>query len=124
MRQLPLKYSKIIPFPGFYAITWFGKIYRRPSYKDTPISKTTMNHEGIHVCQAEDFCKGFFGYILFYILYGIEYFIKIIISVFLNTKAYYSISFEQEAYENQNRYFYQDTRVKFAWKKYIFKMVK
>lgn len=72
MKDLKLKYSRIIPFIGFYAITLFGTIIRRMKYKDTPISKTVLNHEGIHVCQAEDFCKGFFGYIIFYLLYFIE----------------------------------------------------
>ena len=123
MKLLNLKYSKIIPFDGFYAITIFGTIIRRIKYKDTPVSMTTMNHEGIHVCQAEDFLPGFFGYIIFYLLYFIEWLIKLIISIFVGNNAYYSISFEQEAYLNQDNFDYQDTRQRFAWTKYIFKII-
>ena len=42
------------------------------------------------------------GYIPFYILYLIEWFIKLIINKLDNNKAYKSISFEREAYNNQN----------------------
>ena len=81
MKLLNLKYSKIIPFDGFYAISLFGSLIRREKYKDTPVSMQTMNHEGIHVCQAEDFVPKklrdykFFlilGFIVFYLLYFIE----------------------------------------------------
>jgi len=133
MKLLNLKYSKIIPFDGFYAITIFGTIIRRIKYKDTPISMTTMNHEGIHVCQAEDFVPEklrkykFFliiGFIIFYLLYFIEWLIKLFVSIFVRCNAYYSISFEQEAYNNQLDYDYQDHRKRFAWTKYIFKLWK
>ena len=125
MKELKLKYSKIIPFSGFYAITLFGTVIRREKWKDVPLDKRTYNHEGIHVCQAEDFCKGFFGYICFYLLYFLEWFFKGIISLFtaFKIRAYYSISFEQEAYNNQNNLLYQDNRKKWAWTKYIFKLV-
>lgn len=131
MKIFKLKYSKIIPLDGFYAITVFGYLIRRTKYKDTPIPPTTMNHEGIHACQAGDFLPdflsgfflGFLGYIIFYLLYFIEWLIKLFISIFTGNNAYYSISFEQEAYLNQDNLNYQDTRKRFAWIKYIFKMV-
>lgn len=133
MKLLNLKYSKIIPFDGFYAITIFGTIIRRIKYKDTPVSMTTMNYEGIHVCQAEDFVPEklrkykFFmiiGFIIFYLLYFIEWLIKLFVSIFVRCNAYYSIGFEQEAYNNQLDYGYQDHRKRFAWTKYIFKLWK
>lgn len=124
MKNLKLIYNKYIPFVGFYAMMFFGNLLRRDTYKNNSVPDITMNHEGIHVCQAEDFCKGFFGYIIFYILYFIEYCIKIIISVFIKADPYYSISFEQEAYNNQTNLDYQDVRKRFAWTKYIFKFVK
>lgn len=111
----------------------FGTIIRRIKYKDTPVSMTTMNHEGIHVCQAEDFVPEklrkykFFmiiGFIIFYLLYFIEWLIKLFVSIFVICNAYYSISFEQEAYNNQLDYDYQDHRKRFAWTKYIFKLWK
>lgn len=94
---------------------------------------TTMNHEGIHVCQAEDLVPEnlrkykFFmiiGFIIFYLLYFIEWLIKLFVSIFVRCDAYYSISFEQEAYNNQLDYDYQDHRKRFTWTKYIFKLWK
>lgn len=131
MKILNLKYSKIIPFDGFYAISLFGNLVRRIQYKDTPVSIKTMNHEGIHVCQAEDFVPKalrkykFFmilGFIVFYLLYFIEWLIKLIISIFVTCNAYHSISFEQEAYLNENNIDYQDNRKRWAWAKYVFKL--
>lgn len=124
MKELKLKYSRIIPFSGYYAMAFFGYLIRRIKYKDTPVPITVQNHEGIHVCQAEDFCKGFFGYIAFYLLYFLEWLIKLPVALFTGSRAYYSISFEQEAYTFQNDYSYQDKRKRWAWTKYIFKMVK
>lgn len=123
MKELKLKYSKIIPFNGFYAMSLFGYLFRRDFYKDTPVSKTTYNHEGLHICQAEDFCKGFFGYIIFYIWYILEWIIKIPFCVLLGKRAYFSISFEQEAYNFEDDFEYQDKRKRFAWMKYIFKLI-
>ena len=36
-------------------MTVFGTIFRREELCRRPISQTTINHEGIHVCQSEDF---------------------------------------------------------------------
>lgn len=125
MKQLKLKYSSIIPFPGFYAITLFGCIFRNWKYATSPIPAYIVNHECIHACEAEDFCKGFIGYCIFYILYFIEWILKCIISLctLFKVRAYRSISFEQEAYINEKDLKYQDNRKRFAWTKYIFKLV-
>lgn len=80
MRKMPLIYSHIIPFKGFYAMNLFGYIVRRIKYKGDPVGITTENHEGIHTCQAEDFIqnkdnkswKQILGYIIFYIVYILE----------------------------------------------------
>ena len=124
-KEVKLAYSKVIPFRGFYAITLFGTVIRREKYRNYPLDPVTYNHEGIHICQAEDLCKGFFGYILFYLLYILEWLFKCIISLFtlFKVRAYMSISFEQEAYNNEKDMLYQDKRKKFAWAKYIFKLV-
>jgi hypothetical protein len=86
------------------------------------------------LCQMEDFVpnknnkkwKTILGGCVFYILYFIEWLIKLLIAGFTfgKVKAYHSISFEQEAYNNQYDYSYQETRKRFAWTKYIFKLVK
>lgn len=119
--QLQLKYSKIIPLNGFYAITIFNKLYRREKYKNKPISKITYNHESIHLQQELDFVFGceklyILGGCIFYILYFIEWLIKAIISLFtgFKIKAYYSISFEQEAYKNQKDLNYLKIRKRFS----------
>lgn len=130
MKTLKLKYSKWLPFKGFYAITLFGNCVRREKYRNKPLGKYTNNHELIHVYQAydfinSDFLNNVFGYIIFYILYGLEWFFKAIISLFtlFKVQAYKSISFEQEAYNNERNLNYLYNRKRFSWKQYIFKLV-
>lgn len=128
--QLQLKYSKIIPPSGFYAITIFNKLYRREKYKNKPISEVVYNHESIHLQQELDFVFGceklyILGGCIFYILYFIEWLIKAILSLFTlgKTKAYRSISFEIESYANQKDLDYLKTRKRFNWIKNIFKVI-
>lgn len=129
--DIKLKYSKIIPFPGFYACTIFNCIFRHPRYKDRSLSKITYNHEMIHVEQQLDFVGGneklyILGGIVFYIWYFIEWLIKLLISFFTfgKVKAYQSISFEQEAYYNDQNLGYITYRKRFHWLKKVFKVVK
>lgn len=129
--DIKLKYSRIIPFKGFYACTIFNCIFRHPKYKNRKLSKTTYNHEMIHVEQQLDFVGGneklyILGGVVFYMAYFIEWLIKLIISGFTlgKVKAYKSISFEQEAYQNEKDFKYRDNRKRFNWLKYIFKVVK
>lgn len=129
--DIKLKYSKIIPLPGFYACTIFNCIFRHPKYKNRALSKVTYNHEMIHVEQQLDFVRGneklyILGGIIFYIWYFIEWLIKLLISGFTlgKVKAYRSISFEQEAYENDHTLKYRTYRKRFHWLKYVFKVIK
>lgn len=129
--DIKLKYSKIIPFPGFYACTIFNCIFRHPKYKNRKLSKTTYNHEMVHVEQQLDFVGGneklyILGGIVFYMAYFIEWLIKLIISAFTlgKVKAYRSISFEQEAYQNEKDLKYRGNRKRFCWLKYMFKLMK
>lgn len=70
---MQIKYSKIIPFPGFYAINLFGTFFIREEYKNQHVSKYTLNHESIHTEQMKDFCKLLpIGGAIFYILYILE----------------------------------------------------
>ena len=123
MKELKIKYSKIIPFPGYYAITLFDYMFVRAEYKGLPVGWRTMNHEKIHQRQSRDFGLGFFGYFLFYPLYLLEWVLKLPWVLF-GYKPYYSISFEQEAHYRDCDLTYIDKRKRFAWAKYIFKMVK
>lgn len=129
--DIKLKYSKIIPLPGFYACTIFNCIFRHPRYKNRELSEVTYNHEMIHVEQQLDFVGGneklyVLGGIIFYIWYFIEWLIKLLISGFTlgKVKAYRSISFEQEAYENDQTLKYRTYRKRFHWLKYVFKVIK
>ena len=124
-------YNKVIPFPGFFAINLFGAMFIREEYKHQPISQKTFDHEGTHTEQMLDFVWGckklqILGGCIFYVLYFIEWLIKLIISGFTlgKVKAYCSISFECEAYDNDRNHKYLETRKRFAWIKYIFKLKK
>ena len=127
--ELKLKYSKWLSFGNYYAITIFNNLIRRDKYKNRPISKITYNHESIHLQQELDFVFGceklyVLGGCIFYILYFLEWLVKLIISIFTlgKVKAYRSISFEQEAYDNQNNLNYLKNRKRFNWIKYILKV--
>ena len=124
-------YNKFIPFPVFFAINLFGVMFIREEYRNRIISQSTFDHEGTHTEQMLDFVGGYkklqiLGGCIFYVLYFIEWLIKLIISGFTlgKVKAYYSISFECEAYDNDRNHDYLKTRKRFAWTKYIFKLKK
>lgn len=107
---MTIKYSKIIPFKGFYAINLFGTYFIRDEYKGEKIPKSTLNHEAIHTEQMKEL-----GYIFFYILYFLEWLVRL----FINGRwAYYKLSFEREAYENEKNYKYLNRRKPYSWFKY------
>jgi len=76
--------------------------------------KKTINHETIHFQQQLELLV-----IPFYILYITEYFIKFFI-YFSIKKAYYNISFEREAFNNDTNFEYLQTRKRYNWIKLIF----
>jgi hypothetical protein len=75
--------------------------------------KFIINHESIHWKQQMEM-----GILLFYIWYGLEWFIKLFI---YGKRAYYHLSFEIEAYYNEDNLDYLKTRKHYAWIKYILK---
>tara|TARA_B110000259_G_scaffold186215_1_gene236909 strand:+ start:2229 stop:2603 length:375 start_codon:yes stop_codon:yes gene_type:complete len=72
-----------------------------------------INHESIHIKQQEELLI-----IPFYVLYILEWFIKLF---FYGKKAYYNISFEREAYNNERDLEYLNNRKKYNWIKLIFR---
>ena len=56
---------------------------------------------------------------LFYEIYGLEFIIKLPMCHYDSTLAYLSISFEQEAYQNQGNPRWLDTRPAFYWRHFI-----
>ena len=95
---------------GIVAITLapFG-IYMKEKYLT---NTRTINHEKIHWKQQMEMLI-----IFFYLWYLFEWFIKL----FTTSDAYRSLSFEREAYDNDDNFDYLKERKHFAWIKRIFK---
>ena len=92
--------NKLIPFKGIKAITIWPFIFIR---KGCSFNEIDLNHESIHGRQQLELLI-----IPFYIIYLIE-------QIF---KGYRNISFEKEAYNNDNNLDYLKTRKLFAmWRK-------
>lgn len=91
--------NNIIPVDGYKAITIYPFVF----YKGDKPSSETINHENIHGEQQKELLL-----IGFYIIYLIEYLLK----------GYYNISFEKEAYSNENNNNYLENRKIFGmWRK-------
>lgn len=99
--------NKIIPFPGYKAINLFGILFVRAGAK---ISEQDLNHESIHTVQMKEML-----YIFFYIWYIVEW----VIRLFKKGNAYRNISFEQEAYNNEDNLEYLNNRKHYEWFKYL-----
>lgn len=104
-------YNNFIPFKGFSAINLFGVIFAR---KNTVITFRIQNHEAIHTAQMKELL-----YVGFYLLYILEWIIRLIRFRFNNSKAYHAISFEQEAYHNMYHPDYLKSRKRFSFIKYF-----
>ena len=100
-------YNKIIPFRGFRAINLFGVLFVR---KGCEFSERVFNHEKIHTAQMKEML-----YIGFYIWYAFEWVVKL----FGRCNAYRNISFEKEAYDNEENFSYLNDRRRFAWFRYL-----
>ena len=87
--------------------------YRDGNEYSVKQGKKILNHETIHFQQALEL-----GVILFYILYVLEWVIKL---PFYGGKAYYNISFEREAYDNDDDLTYLGVRKRYNWVKRILK---
>lgn len=107
------------------AISWFMKIggislfpfvILREKYQNgdkfwVERGKRTINHESIHFQQQLELLI-----IPFYIIYLLEWFFKLFI---YGGEAYYNISFEREAYNNDENFDYLNTRKRYNWIKLI-----
>lgn len=105
-------YNNIIPFKGFKAINLFGILFARKDVCEKyPMRKEDINHEEIHTAQMKEML-----YVFFYIWYFIEWVLKLFK---YGSYAYNNISFEREAYKNQNNLSFLSSRQKFNWFKYL-----
>ena len=108
-------YNKLIPFKGFYAISFFGLLFVRDEKGEKkPVSKATVNHETIHYYQQKEML-----FIFFFLWYFIEWAVKLFKYGVKDNKAYYNLSFEREAYINEHNQNYLATRKPFSWWKYL-----
>ena len=104
--------NKFIPFPGYKCINLFGILFVRENAK---LAEETITHESIHTSQMKEML-----YIFFYLWYGIEFLIRWAGTWFSDwNKSYRGISFEREAYNNEDNPDYLKTRKHYAWLKYI-----
>jgi len=103
--------SKFCVPKGFSGITVFPFVF--VCEKQLTHSSTFVNHEKIHIKQQAELLVFFF-----FIWYGLEFLIRWI--QFKNKKtAYRNISFEREAYANENTANYLSTRKLFSFFKYL-----
>lgn len=125
--------SKFIPFQGYKAINLFGALFVRGNAK---IDDVTLNHEAIHSAQIKEvmlasipaavllwiisniWLAGLFVLASYYLWYVVEWAIH-----FIRLKdahlAYRRISFEREAYVNEDDPEYLKRRAVFAFLKYL-----
>lgn len=100
--------NRFIPFPNFRAINLFGVLFVRGA---RPLTKVILNHESIHTAQWKELW--YIGFLLWYV---IEWLIRL-----PRGNAYRNISFEREAYTNDDNLTYLETRKRFSFLKYILK---
>lgn len=107
---------KLLP-DGFEAITLFGHVFDihkkedLRSFLNTNSGKFMVNHERIHIIQAESFKLRYFTFYIVYVWYWVVNLFKYGAK---NNIAYYNIPFEREAYDNECNFDYKSTR----WKDY------
>lgn len=96
-----LVFKYLIP-KGFRGLTFYPFVFLAD--KDDKLNEVFINHEKIHIRQQMELLI-----VPFYLWYFIEYLIRLL--QFRNRKkAYYSISFEKEAYANEKDLEYLKSR--------------
>ncbi|WP_264549067.1 hypothetical protein [Flavobacterium sp. N2820] len=96
-----LVFKYLIP-KGFRGLTFYPFVFLAD--KDDRLNEVFINHEKIHIRQQLELLI-----VPFYLWYFIEYLIRLL--QFRNRKkAYYSISFEKEAYANEKDLEYLKSR--------------
>ena len=131
-------YNNIIPFKGSKAVTIWPLIFARKSAKW--LKDYEENHEKIHGMQQIEThtvalilavllaTVGLFSWwwvlvspLVYFALYSLEYIVRWICYGLDTREAYRNISFEQEAYLNENDLTYIKNRHLFASWKYVFR---
>lgn len=108
-------YSKHIPMKGYIAILLLFWMVIREEYRNR-LPWFAENHETTHLHQELEMMIVFF-----YLWFIVEFSIKLAITLSWK-RAYLSVAFEQEAYNNQFEKRYLENRRHYAWLKYVFKL--
>lgn len=102
--------NRILPIGKRYlAINLFGVVFAKGE-----LDAVDLNHESIHTAQMRELL-----YIPFYLLYFIEWLVRLVRHRGDLFAAYRSISFEREAYAHQRDLRYLSSRPRFAWLKSV-----
>ena len=108
--------NPLLPVKGYSFMNICAIMFTRSEDYIKRMSQATVTHEKTHTKQILEM-----GIVFFYLWYVIEYLIRLII--YKNTKlAYKNISFEREAYQNQNDLNYLSNRKHYNWFSYIKKI--
>lgn len=102
--------NNIIPFKGFKAINLFGILFVR---KNAKLDWVTMIHEEIHTKQMVEML-----FIFYYLWYLLEALFRLVV---YKDRNYHNISFEREAFLNDENEWYPSRRKHYAWFKYLYK---
>ena len=103
--------SKFLVPKGYVAITLFPVIILKNKYLKKDV--VLLNHEKIHLRQQIELLI-----IGFYIWYVVEFLIRIL-KYKTWSEAYLNISFEREAYQNENNLDYLKSRSLFTFFRYL-----
>lgn len=104
-------YNKYLPVKGFTAINICGVVFARNEYK--PVIERTKRHEAIHTRQIIELLVVFF-----YLWYGIKWIVRLI-QYRSKKEAYRNISFEREAYSNDQDETYLKKRKRYMFVRYL-----
>lgn len=105
-------YNRFIPFGNYHGLNLFGTIFVQKRWGR--MEPYELNHEFIHTCQQWEMT-----YVLFYLWYVTEFIVRLVQYRFQIEQAYYSISFEREAYANEHNKDYLSHRRPMAWMHYL-----
>lgn len=87
-------YNDIIPFKGYKAVNLFGVLFAREGAR---LTAEDIRHEEIHTAQMRETL-----YLGFYLWYALEWLVRLVCNGFKAHRAYRAVSFEREAYANQD----------------------
>lgn len=105
-------YTSHFPPGDFHGINLFGIVFVQRRWGKMGVEE--LNHELIHTLQQWEM-----GFVLFYVWYGVEWLVRLVMYRFDAERAYYNIGFEREAYAHERDFSYRRRRRLYAWWEYM-----